>query len=256
MYKVWDLFAGGGGFSYGLHRTGGFETTLFCEINPYARKVLNKNYPDVPIIDDVTKIDRGVVEKYGRPDVVTAGIPCQGFSIAGKRLGTKDERFLWNDTFRVLQYTRPSFFILENVANLLRDDGGYTFGGILFDLAQIGYDAEWRVFTAKEFGYPHKRERVYILAYPHQIGRQRAYLQQQEEKLDAYQLVNPTLQGARATAMARELLLESTIFGSNDGVSKKLYRNHKQRNQVMGNAIIPDIAEAIGNSIIRNFGID
>lgn len=253
--KIWDLFAGGGGFSYGLHRTGGFETTLFCEINPYAQQVIAKNYPNIPIIDDVTKIDRETVKQYGYPDVVTAGLPCQPFSSAGNRRGTKDERFLWADTFRILQYTRPSFFLAENVATLLRDDGGFTFGGILYDLESIGYTPEWRVFRASEFGYPHKRERVYLLAYPHQIRQQGGIAQFGEDEkqgLLTFQ-THETVGGVRASDLARHVLHESPLFGSNDGLRKRLYVNHTKRNEVMGNAIIPDIAEAIGYAILDTF---
>jgi len=249
--KVFDLFAGGGGFSYGLHRTGGFETTLFCEINKYAQQVIAKNFPGIPIIDDVTKIDRETVEKYGRPDIITAGIPCQPFSSAGNQLGTQDERFLWGDLHRILQYASYPLLLLENVANLLRDDRGFTFAGILYDLAGLGYDAEWRVFRASEFGYPHKRERVYLLAYPsekrcewriEQTGEIQTLLSQVE--------AHETLGGAEACRVGRDALHNPPLFSCHDGVSQRLYRNHTKMNQVMGNAIIPDIAEAIGKSIL------
>lgn len=248
---VWDLFAGSGGFSLGLHRTGGFQTTLFCEIDSYAQKVIAKNYPNIPIVNDVTKINRETVEKYGRPDVVTAGFPCQPYSVAGLRRGVKDERFLWRELFSVLQYTCPAFCIFENVAALLTNDGGFTFAGILYDLEQIGYTSEWRVFTASEFGYPHLRERVYIVAYPQQERRKWRILPSIENTEGVLALrSHATTASESAFAVARDALFNPPFFRSNDGVSKRLYSNHKHRNGLMGNAIIPDIAQAIGQSIL------
>ena len=88
MFKVLDLFAGIGGFTLGLERTGGFETVAFCEIEEYPQKVLKKNWPGIPIYPDVTKLTAEILEADGiRPDVITGGFPCQDISTAGKGAG-------------------------------------------------------------------------------------------------------------------------------------------------------------------------
>ena len=156
--EVMDLFSGIGGFSLGLERTGGFRTTSFCEIDPYCRKVLAKNWPDVPIHEDVTK--REYTE--GEADVITAGFPCQDISLAGKGAGITGERSgLWREVVRAVRMVRPRYVILENVAALL----GRGLGDVQADLAEIGYDCEWDCIPASAVGAPHRRDRWWGVAY-------------------------------------------------------------------------------------------
>ena len=169
MFQVLDLFSGIGGFSLGLERTGGFKTAAFCEIEEFPRRVLKKHWPDVRIYKDVRELnaqrlaDDGII-----PDVITGGFPCQDISVAGKQGGIEAERSgLWGELCRLIGDIRPRFAIVENVANLLSgpsEQRGGWFGKVLGDLAQIGFDAEWEVISAKDVGCPHLRERVWIVA--------------------------------------------------------------------------------------------
>jgi DNA-cytosine methyltransferase len=171
VYEVLDLFSGIGGFSLGLERTGGFKTAAFCEIEEFPRRVLKKHWPDVPIYKDVRELnaqrlaDDGII-----PDVITGGFPCQDISVAGKQGGIEAERSgLWSELCRLIGDIRPRFAIVENVSNLLSgpsEQRGGWFGKVLGDLAEIGFDAEWEVISAKDVGCPHLRERVWIVAYP------------------------------------------------------------------------------------------
>ena len=165
MLTVLDLFSGIGGFSLGLEATGGFRTVAFCEREPFARSVLNRHWPDVPVFDDVRTLGLGSLWGAGidAPDIVCGGFPCQDISIAGKGAGLAGERSgLWFEFHRIIAETRPRFVIIENVA-ALRSRGLDT---VLGCLAAIGYDAEWHVISAGSIGAPHLRERVWILAYP------------------------------------------------------------------------------------------
>ena len=110
--QVLDLFSGIGGFSLGLERTGHYETAAFCEIDPYCQKVLRQHWPHVPIHSDIKELhyDQSI-------DVVTAGYPCQPFSVAGKQKGAADDRHLWPEVFRIIKQARPTLFLGENVAN-------------------------------------------------------------------------------------------------------------------------------------------
>jgi len=157
--KVLDLFSGIGGFSLGLERTGGFETVAFCEIDPYCRKVLAKHWPDIPCHDDITTREF----KEGEADVITAGFPCQDISLAGRGAGIAGERSgLWREVVRAVRLVRPRLVLLENVSALL----GRGLGTVLGDLSALGYDAEWHCIPASAVGAPHRRDRIWIVAYP------------------------------------------------------------------------------------------
>lgn len=161
--KFGSLFSGIGGLDLGLERAG-MECVWQVEIDDYATKVLEKHWPNVPRWRDVTTFPPGP----GRweCDLICGGFPCQPVSLAGKRKAKSDSRWLWPQFRRVLNSLRPRFAIIENVP-------GLTTAGladVIFDLASIGYAAEWRVLSAEEFGAPHIRKRLFIVAYPHSIG--------------------------------------------------------------------------------------
>lgn len=156
---VLDTFAGIGGFSLGLERTGGFKTVQFIEIDPFCQKVLAKHWPDVPCHGDIQTYEF----REGEADVVTGGFPCQDISVAGKGAGLAGERSgLWRELVRALCVVRPRYAIFENVAALL----SRGLGDCLCDLAEIGYDAEWHCIPASAVGAPHRRDRIWIVAHP------------------------------------------------------------------------------------------
>lgn len=161
-----SLFAGIGGFDLGLERAG-----LTCvgqvEIDPYALRVLEKHWPTVPKHQDVRTF-KG--DEFGHFDVLVGGYPCQPFSHAGQRRGEDDERHLWPEVLRIIRAVRPRYTLLENVPGHL----SLGFGRVLGDLAESGYDAEWDCVPASAVGAPHRRDRVFILAYPNRGVRQQA----------------------------------------------------------------------------------
>lgn len=119
--KVLDLFSGIGGFSVGLERAG-FETVAFCEIEPYCQGVLRKHWPDTPIYNDVRSLTAEQLRADGLvwPDVIVGGYPCQPFSVAGKQRGAEDDRHLWPEVYRLVGEIRPSWCIFENVAGHIK----------------------------------------------------------------------------------------------------------------------------------------
>ena len=157
---VGDLFSGIGGFSLAAHWMG-WRTAWFSEIDPFACRVLAHHWPDVPNLGDITRVDWSGVE---RVDVLTGGFPCQPHSLAGKRQASNDERDLFSEIIRAVRVLRPRYIVLENVRGLLTSEDGRFFGRVLSELAECGYDAEWRVLSAADVGAPHKRERVWIVA--------------------------------------------------------------------------------------------
>jgi DNA (cytosine-5)-methyltransferase 1 len=155
--RVLDLFSGIGGFSLGFERAG-MQTVGFCEIDPYARAVLAKHWPGVPCHDDVKTLDirSGI-------DVVCGGFPCQDISVAGRNAGIDGPRSgLWRDMLRIVETIRPQWVVIENVP-ALRARG---LDQVLGALAALGYDAEWHCIPAAAIGAPHRRDRVWVVAYP------------------------------------------------------------------------------------------
>jgi DNA (cytosine-5)-methyltransferase 1 len=161
--NVLDLFSGIGGFSLGLERAG-MRTVAFCEINPFARRVLAKHWPSIPCYDDVRTINADRLRSDGiAVDGICGGFPCQDISVAGKNAGIEGERSgLWKEYARIIGELRPRFVIVENVAALLNRG----LDVVLADLAEVGYDAEWHCIPASAIGAPHRRDRIWIVAYP------------------------------------------------------------------------------------------
>jgi DNA (cytosine-5)-methyltransferase 1 len=161
--QVLDLFSGIGGFSLGLERAG-MSTVAFCEIDKKCHKVLKKHWPDVPIFDDVTTLTKEKLnERSITVDVICGGFPCQDLSVAGTGKGLEGSRSgLWFEYGRIISELRPRYVIVENVSALLNRG----FDQVLGQLAQIGYDAEWHCIPASAVGAPHRRDRIWIIAYP------------------------------------------------------------------------------------------
>lgn len=181
VLKLLDLFSGIGGFSLGLERTGGFETVAFCEIEDYPRKVLAKNWPEVPIYGDIRELTADTLRADGiRIDAICGGFPCQDISTAGKGTGIEGKRSgLWSEYARLIGELRPQVVFVENVAALL----GRGLDKVLGDLAEIGYDAEWHCIRASACGAWHHRDRLWIVAYAtsERCGEAGQHSQQSEE---------------------------------------------------------------------------
>lgn len=162
-----SLFTGAGGGLLGTHLLG-WRPIGYVEYNDYCQRIIRQRIDDgilpvAPIFGDIRAfISDGYATSYtGLVDVITAGFPCQPFSIAGKRLGADDDRNMWPQTMECIRLVRPEYALLENVPDLITS--GY-FSTILGDLAAAGYDAQWDVFSACAFGAPHTRERLFIVA--------------------------------------------------------------------------------------------
>jgi len=166
MLKLLDLFSGIGGFSLGLESTGGFETIAFVEKDDFCQKVLKKHWPNITIEGDIRNV-KG--DKY-EADVVTGGFPCQPFSVAGKRKGTDDDRYLWDETIRVVRECKPRWFIGENVEGLININNGLVLRQVQTDLEKEGFEVQCLVIPASGVGAWHQRKRIWIMAYSDSNG--------------------------------------------------------------------------------------
>jgi DNA (cytosine-5)-methyltransferase 1 len=166
MRHYLDLFSGIGGFALGARWAGvEFDGHYFSEIEEYAAEAYRKRFPEAKELGDIRNVDYGSLP--GGEWFVTGGFPCQPHSVAGKKQASRDERDLWPECRRMLRELRPRAAVFENVAGLFNSDGGRFFNGILSDIFQCGYDAEWQVISAAEVGAPHLRKRVWLVCYPH-----------------------------------------------------------------------------------------
>jgi len=164
--KVLDLFSGIGGFSLGLHSTGIFETTKFVEFDSFCQKVLNKNFPNIPIEGDI----RNVKGQEFEADVITGGFPCQPFSVAGKQKGTNDNRYLWPEMFRLIKEIKPEFVIGENVQGLINLQNGMVLRQVQDQLEGEGFEVQCFLIPASGIGAWHQRNRVWIVGHSKHNG--------------------------------------------------------------------------------------
>jgi len=168
--KLLDLFSGIGGFSLGLESTEFFETIAFVEKDKFCQKVLKKNFNNIPIEEDIRNV-KG--DRYAA-DVITGGFPCQPFSIAGKRKGTDDDRYLWDETIRVIRECKPRWFIGENVEGIINIQEGMVLRQVQSDLEEEGFEVQCIIIPASGIGAWHQRKRVWILAYSNNNGSYRS----------------------------------------------------------------------------------
>lgn len=246
IIKHLDLFSGIGGFALAARNVWKerYRTIAFCEIEEYPQKVLRKNFGnDVLIIDDIKELDGA---GFGEIDLLTGGFPCQDISAAGKRAGLNGKRSgLFFEMIRVIDESKPRFLIYENSSLVVGD----MLKVIHNELRNLGYANTGRIYTAREFGFPHKRERYYGISIAHSCGigwdAVEAELRKLEEnrKASVYNTgKNRNAEFARTFSNALRAPSNSDILRTFDGIPEKLDRD---RIKALGNAIVPEIAELI-----------
>ena len=230
--RVLDLFSGIGGFSLGLERTGGFRAVAFCEIDPFCRRVLAKHWPLVPIFGDIGEFNP---DDVGPTDVISAGYPCQPESLAGKRRGQADDRWLWPQAFRFVKSKRPTWFLGENVA------GHVSLGldEVLSDLGSVGYSARPFVIPACAVGADHERRRVWIIAHLDREGLQERFVQ-------------PGIQGEAGCNDDGQDITVGAWRSAQPALVRRLHGIPRRvdRIRALGNAVVPQIPEIIGRAIL------
>lgn len=242
--RVLDLFSGIGGFSLGLERTGGFETVAFCEIDPFCRRVLAKHWPNVRQYEDVRTLTADALQRDGiAVDVICGGFPCQDVSLAGQRSGlTTDRSGLWSEYGRLIGEIRPRFVIVENTPGLL----SLGMGDVLGKLAALRYDAIWDCFPACAAGAHHERDRVWIVAYPHAARCTHAEGRTGSPKPKRRQVSTANAAGHGLSRWPAEPEMGRVVHGLSADVHAVA---------ALGNAVVPQIPEMIGNAILQAHGL-
>ena len=210
--KFVELFAGIGGFRYGLEKAENYQCVWANEIDKYAAEIYRKNYGEGELYEeDITKIETKDIPEH---DLLVGGFPCQTFSIAGSRAGFNDTRgTLFFEIARILKDKRPRCVLLENVKGLLSHDSGKTFQTILKVLSDIGYRTEWQVLNSSDFGVPQNRERVFI------IGHLR-----EESRLQVFPLREGSKQDSKRVGVDTAYCLDANYYKGTNNTTKKCKR--------------------------------
>lgn len=240
VLKTLDLFSGIGGFTLGLEATEGFTTYAFVEIEPFCQRILQKHWPHVTCFKDV----RNVSIPRGEFDVICGGFPCQDVSTAAKYSGNAqsilgDRSGMWWEYYRLISEGLPKWVVIENV-RALQNRG---LGIILSQLAALGYDAEWHIIRACDVGFPHFRERLWILAHHHsyRVERRSPFPLQRLRRVQWHENVQRA-----ANFLYGPALNTPKLCGAGHGIP-----NYVDRINAIGNAIVPQIAYEIGLAILE-----
>lgn len=239
--KVLELFAGIGGIGLGLERTGGFKVHWQVEIEPYAQKVLQKNWPDAYLHDDVKTFPPA--DLHCDADVIAGGFPCQDISTAGSGEGLTGARSgLFFEIVRIAQRLRPKYLLLENVAALIVRG----MGDVLRELAKIGYDAQWHCLPASAVGAPHRRDRVFIVADTNIIRQSGSGEFVQSIRAKAFE--NWKASQFKPERFASQWETEPGVGRVVNGISSGVDRS--SRLKCLGNAVVPQVAQVMGEYIL------
>lgn len=245
--NVLDLFSGIGGFSLGLERAG-MRTVAFCEIDEGCRAHLRERWPNVPVFGDIRTLFAADLAQLERPDLVCGGFPCQDISIAGRRAGIEGARSgLWSEYARIIGELRPRYVIVENVAALLN----FGLGRVLGDLAALGYDAEWHCIPLASLGAPHRRDRIWIIAYAPGDRCEGQLRQAIAQAMDDFssQALGPWHGAGHPFEDWRQLLDKPELRRMDDGISSTV--DIRPRLHAFGNSVSPYTPEIIGRALMR-----
>jgi DNA (cytosine-5)-methyltransferase 1 len=161
--KLFSMFSGYGGAEWGLKKAGlDYECVGYSEIDKYAIKCYENNFPGIKNYGDATKIIPNMLPDF---NLLTGGFPCQPFSMAGKREGFDNvtKGTLFYDILRIAEVKKPRYMLLENVKGLLSINNGRTFSTIIYELKKIGYDVAYKVLNSKDYNIPQNRERIWLV---------------------------------------------------------------------------------------------
>ncbi len=235
-----SLFSGIGGFDLASQWCG-WDNVFQVEYNEFCQKVLSKNFPQTKRYKDIYDFKGEKTRSYrGTIDIISGGFPCQPFSVAGKQKGKEDDRYLWPEMFRVIQEIKPNWVVGENVAGII----GVELDKTVSDLEDIGYEVQVLIVPACAVNAPHRRDRVWIIAYTN--GKRFNSMGKNEE----VRLSNEYSKSFREKRdnednipiNAREFINNAKcgILRDDDGIPKGM-----DRIKALGNAIVPQVAYEI-----------
>jgi DNA (cytosine-5)-methyltransferase 1 len=252
-----SLFSGIGGFDLAAEWAG-FTNVFNCEWEEFPQKILKYHFPNAEQYGDIHDFD---ATKYnGRIDILSGGFPCQPFSVAGKRKGTEDERYLWKEMLRVIRECKPRWIVGENVRGIYSWSNGLVLEACYSDLENLGYSVQSFIIPACATNAPHRRDRVWIVAHSDNFRTTR----------DASNTDSATRKSERINRQGKgEFIRRSSntiqdrwekfptvppVCGGDDGLPKELdgitvSKWRRESIKGYGNAIVPQVAHRIFESI-------
>ena len=249
LMKHVDLCSGIGGFALGFEWAGLSKPLMFCDIEPWSRKILAKHWPDVPIAEDVKELASDPARLVPDCDILTAGYPCPPFSVAGKRRGEEDDRHIWPEIFAIVQAKLPSWCVFENVP------GHISLGldQVLSDLESCCYATQAFCLPACGVDAPHRRDRIFVVAHADSSGLQGGAQTRNDEK---NRTQPDDKQFARRSGAHKSSEGRSTLWKPEPNISRVSHGLPRRVDRIkgLGNAIVPQIAMNIGLTIkaVRN----
>lgn len=246
-----SLFSGIGGFDLAAEWVG-WENIFHCEWNPFGQKVLKHHFPKSTSYNDITKTDFTI--HRGQIDVLSGGFPCQPYSGAGLRKGKEDERHLWPEMLRAIREIQPSWVVGENVRGLISWGGGMVFDEVQTDLEDQGYEVLPFLLPACAINAPHRRDRIWFIAYSLRIGCERERIERSINKEREGCNKRPRELGDNEFIGWEKFPTKPALCGGDDGLPKELdnitfskWRNESVK--AFGNAIVPQVAYQIFKAI-------
>jgi DNA (cytosine-5)-methyltransferase 1 len=248
-----SLFSGIGGFDLAAEWIG-WENKFHCEWNEFGQRVLKHYWPNAESFHDITKTD---FTKYANQiDILTGGFPCQPYSAAGKRLGKEDERHLWPEMLRAIREIAPRWVVGENVRGLTNWNGGLVFDEVCADLENLGYEVAPYLIPASGVNAPHRRERIWFIAFRNASNADDTRLERSEDNRSFGKLwPKRNKQFAGQIPPNWEIFpTQSPICSGNDGLPTELdgITFSKWRNESIkayGNAVVPQVVYQIFKAI-------
>jgi DNA (cytosine-5)-methyltransferase 1 len=247
MIQVGSLFSGIGGFDLGFERS--FKKhSIDCkiawqvEIDEYCKKILRKHWPGTKIYSDVRDITKNNVSHV---DILIGGFPCQDLSVAGKQRGIHGKKSgLWWEMFRIIGELRPRIVVLENVPNIIRVGGRSVVGSF----TSIGYDSEWTIISARQFGAPHLRKRWFLVAYPNsERSQEQPNITKSMEQKRFFKCGDGQKNGLYFGNNWEKGTSESPLCSVDDGIPDRVARL-----RALGNAIVPQCSEWVFDQVIKS----
>ena len=238
-----DLCSGIGGFSLGFEWAGLSKPILFCDTEKWCREILAKNFPNVPIVTDVKELANDPERLVPDCDILTAGYPCQPFSVAGKQKGSEDDRHIWPYILRIVAQKRPTWCVFENVYGHI----ALGLDKVLFDLESEGYSTRTFVVPACGVNAPHRRDRLWIIAHSELAYSVSTRLQRGAQSGNACgSRAQRNEQSSRRSKLTdgQNWLVEPNVGRVAHGIPRRV-----DRLKGLGNAIVPQIAMNIGLAI-------
>ncbi|MCL2682233.1 MAG: DNA cytosine methyltransferase [Bacteroidales bacterium] len=243
-----SLFTGLGGFDLAAQWMG-WNNVFQCEIDSFCQKVLKYHFPNTKLHHDIKETDFS--QYKGAIDVVSGGLPCQPFSVAGKRKGSSDDRYLWDEMLRAICQIFPRYIVVENVRGLVSGQQGMVFERMLTDLETIGYQTQSFIIPAASVGSVHKRERIWIVAH---ADSDRSRGLRNKNKKTRTPKGDELLAKQCAIPNWDNFPTQSPVCCGDDGISDRLdgITFPKWRNESIkgyGNAVVPQIPYRIFSAI-------